>query len=108
SVFSPHNSSLNKGLASSVQLVANRVYYNLQWHATNPCLPDFRALGARIRKLGNRAAQPAIIPHLRVVMLDVFSKTSRQTFGYLHPSIGSSTKTGFHQPSQPDSNDHPQ
>lgn len=50
---------------------------NKQHHfvtSQNPCLPDFRALGARIRKLGNRAAKPTIIPHLRVILLDVFSQ----------------------------------
>ncbi|CAL9020637.1 unnamed protein product, partial [Prunus brigantina] len=76
--------------------VANIVCLNLQ--CQNPCLPDFRALGARIRNLGNRAAKPTIIPHLRVIPLDVFTNFEAN-FRYLHPYIGSSTKTGFHQPS---------
>ncbi|CAL2248620.1 unnamed protein product [Prunus armeniaca] len=50
---------------------------NKQHHfitSQNPYLPNFPALSARIRKLGNRAAKPIIIPYLRVILLDVFSQ----------------------------------
>ncbi|CAL9013951.1 unnamed protein product [Prunus brigantina] len=85
--------------------IANIVCLNLQ--CQNPCLPDFRALGARIRNLGNRAAKPTIIPHLRVILLDVFSKLQGK-LSIPSPFHRIQHQDGFPSTvTQPDSNNHP-